>query len=45
MLGMTDPSLPSGQTSRHVKASSDKDFLSLLQLTLSTFKQVLAMFK
>jgi hypothetical protein len=26
------------------KASSDKDFLSLLQLTLNNFKQVLAIF-
>jgi hypothetical protein len=45
MLSKIDPLWPSGQTSRHANASSDKDFQSLMQLSLSTFKQVLAMFK
>jgi hypothetical protein len=41
-LSKTDPSWSNGQTSRHAKASSDKDFLSLLQLTLNTFKHVIS---
>jgi hypothetical protein len=34
----------SNKISRHAKAPGDKDFLCLLQLTLSTFKQVLVVF-
>jgi hypothetical protein len=38
----TDPSWPSGQTSRHAKASSGKGSLSLHQLTLNIFKHVIS---
>jgi hypothetical protein len=39
------PDMIKKSTSRHAKASSGKWFISLQQLTLITFKQVLAMFK
>jgi hypothetical protein len=41
-VSKTDPSWLSGQTSRHVKASSGKGYISLQQLTLSTFKHVIS---
>jgi hypothetical protein len=40
-LSKTDPSWPSGQTSRHAKASSGKWYISLQQLASKTFKHVI----
>jgi hypothetical protein len=41
-LSKTDPSWPSGHTSRHAKASSGKGYISLQQLALNTFKHVIS---